>query len=553
MTLSTLPAPKARLAANVQGTGRGGGHDINFRTLRAAGATLLDHFLAADGRVARFADDRGRRADRQPDPVRSRRWQGLRRERKSDPVPQPYCVGPDRREGEFAMGRWFRRVSLLTVPLAVALSTPGASATGLTSATRAGGDWRQFGSSPAHTGVNPTEDAFTPGNVKNLHVAWRGVFGSNVVDESSPVIANGIAYVAGFDGKISAFDAAGCGAPTCSPLWQGQTGNDITATPAVASGRLLVASADHFLYAFPAAGCGAATCQPLWRGRLGDADVDSSVAVAGGLAYVGAYNGKLYAFRLRGCGAPVCRALWIGITSGKPLTSSPAVGHGSVFVSSNNRKMYVFPAGGCGADTCQPSWTAEIGGPAFTTSPTVAGDTVFAIGTLDRRLHAFRAGGCGAPTCEPLWNGDVGATYVATTPAVSHGMVYVASQGTPDPNTEGVVSAFPVQGCGEHLCEPAWTGINFASGFESSPAVAGNIVFVAKGPASGFPVDAGLYAFDVRGCGPSPTCSPIGFVRVGTDQFYLGSSVAIAGGQLMFASEDNSDQTSNLYVLSVSP
>jgi putative flavoprotein involved in K+ transport len=57
--LSSLPSPAARLAANVQATGAGGGHDLHYRTLRKMGITLLGHFLGADGRRARFASDLG--------------------------------------------------------------------------------------------------------------------------------------------------------------------------------------------------------------------------------------------------------------------------------------------------------------------------------------------------------------------------------------------------------------------------------------------------------------------------------------------------------------
>ena len=57
--LSSLPSPAARLAANVQATGAGGGHDLHYRTLRKLGVTLLGHFLGADGRRARFASDLG--------------------------------------------------------------------------------------------------------------------------------------------------------------------------------------------------------------------------------------------------------------------------------------------------------------------------------------------------------------------------------------------------------------------------------------------------------------------------------------------------------------
>ncbi|MEK6272935.1 MAG: NAD(P)-binding domain-containing protein [Actinomycetota bacterium] len=57
--LSSLPSPAARLAANVQATGGGGGHDLHYRTLRKLGVTLLGRFLGADGRRARFAPDLG--------------------------------------------------------------------------------------------------------------------------------------------------------------------------------------------------------------------------------------------------------------------------------------------------------------------------------------------------------------------------------------------------------------------------------------------------------------------------------------------------------------
>jgi putative flavoprotein involved in K+ transport len=55
--VSALPAPAARLAANFQATGHGGGHDLNVRTLRQAGVTLLGHLLGAEDQRARFAPD----------------------------------------------------------------------------------------------------------------------------------------------------------------------------------------------------------------------------------------------------------------------------------------------------------------------------------------------------------------------------------------------------------------------------------------------------------------------------------------------------------------
>lgn len=56
-TPADVPWPGARLVANGLATGQGGGHDMHLRTLRAGGATLVGHFLGAEGRRARFADD----------------------------------------------------------------------------------------------------------------------------------------------------------------------------------------------------------------------------------------------------------------------------------------------------------------------------------------------------------------------------------------------------------------------------------------------------------------------------------------------------------------
>jgi putative flavoprotein involved in K+ transport len=56
-SLSDLPSPAARLLANPQMSGRGGGHDLNFRTLQAQGVQLLGHFVGVSGSRAHFARD----------------------------------------------------------------------------------------------------------------------------------------------------------------------------------------------------------------------------------------------------------------------------------------------------------------------------------------------------------------------------------------------------------------------------------------------------------------------------------------------------------------
>ena len=379
------------------------------------------------------------------------------------------------------------------------------------------------------------------------------------------MVAGGFAYIAGTDGNLSAFRAAGCGAASCEPVWQGHTGNDITSSPAVAGGLVLVGSADHFLYAFPAGGCGKPSARRAGRAGWPTPSLDSSVAVADGVAYVGDFGGQ--ALRLRRQGLRRRRLPAAVDRAGRAergLTSSPAVGRGSVFIGSFvntpeefTGRMLVFPAGGCGQPTCRPTWTADIGGPADrTAAPLISGETVF-MGSSENfggvngaHLFAFPAGGCGR-NLAALRAYDVGDGGIKTTPALVGNTLYASTQATPDPNTVGVVAAFPAGGCGRALCPPRWTGVNFAAGFESSPVVAGGVVFVGKGPASGVQVDAGVYAFDARGCGEAAVCQPLSLTQLGPDQFYLGSSIAVTGGRVVLGSNDNSDGHSNLYVLGI--
>jgi putative flavoprotein involved in K+ transport len=58
-TTASLPTPNARLGANILATGHGQPHDLDLRTLRAMGVTLVGHFLGADAEGARFAQDLG--------------------------------------------------------------------------------------------------------------------------------------------------------------------------------------------------------------------------------------------------------------------------------------------------------------------------------------------------------------------------------------------------------------------------------------------------------------------------------------------------------------
>jgi putative pyrroloquinoline-quinone-binding quinoprotein len=93
---------------------------------------------------------------------------------------------------------------------------------------------------------------------------------------------------------------------TCTPLWTGATGNEISSTPAVADGAVYVGSQDGKLYAFSAAGttgCSGAspnkTCAALWTGASSSNFTYASPAVANGIVYEGQFGGPfLSAYKL---------------------------------------------------------------------------------------------------------------------------------------------------------------------------------------------------------------------------------------------------------------
>ena len=175
---------------------------------------------------------------------------------------------------------------------------------------------------------------------KACRAVWSGWIGAVTTVESSPAVSGGVVYVGSDDNKLYAFDADGCGAATCEPLWTAATGGDIESSPPWPTASSTSAPEDDKLYAFAADGCGAATCRPLWTATTGN-NVDSSPAVANGVVYVGSDDNKLYAFAARGCGAATCEPLWTAATGGD-IDSSPTLGNRMVYVGSADGHLYAF-------------------------------------------------------------------------------------------------------------------------------------------------------------------------------------------------------------------
>ena len=76
---------------------------------------------------------------------------------------------------------------------------------------------------------------------------------------NSPAVANGVVYIgtSSNQGRLFAFNAAGCGSPVCNtPLWKSVNVSITESSPTVADGIVYVGSFGEGLYAFSANGCG---------------------------------------------------------------------------------------------------------------------------------------------------------------------------------------------------------------------------------------------------------------------------------------------------------
>ena len=131
------------------------------------------------------------------------------------------------------------------------------------------------------------------------------------------------------------------------------------------------------------------------------------------------------------------------------------------------------------------------------------------------------------------WVGKVPGELDWASPVVAGGSVYVTAG-------SGGLAVFPADGCGQ----------DFSNAPESSPVVANGVVYVGKGPASGFPVDSGVFTYDARGCGQK-TCDPLGFAQTGPEQFYLSSTPAIVNGRVYMGSTDTPTNQAGLYVFAL--
>jgi outer membrane protein assembly factor BamB len=413
------------------------------------------------------------------------------------------------------------------VALAAVCLTLGSVASPAAAAGTGSVNWPQFRFNQAHTGFNPFETTLNPSNVPNLQVAFQARLGK-LVNYSSPAVVDGVVYIGSSDGRLWAYPADGCGQSLCTtPLWSSTSLAQIMDSPTVANGIVYIGSQtsptsnDGKLNAFDAAGCGAATCAPLWQGLVGNESIlQSSPTVANGRVFVGSFDHKLYAFDANGCGAATCQPLWTGQTGGT-IESTPTVVGGLVYIGSDDGRLNVFRATGCGAATCQPLWMGPLGTPPFDSTPAVANGVVY-IGA-QHALSAFNAAGCGAHVCQPLWQAVDTLNFFNGSPAVAGGRIYIG--------LENGLGVFDAAGCGQSRCDPLWT--DFGSGFQaavlSSPAVANGVVYAGRNTGE-------VLAWRAAPCGAA-VCNEIW--SGATNNQIVSSSPTVVNGKLYIGGADD--------------
>ncbi|MEC9072587.1 MAG: PQQ-binding-like beta-propeller repeat protein, partial [Myxococcota bacterium] len=224
-------------------------------------------------------------------------------------------------------------------------------------------------------------------------------------------VSNGVVYYAGYDGWLTAVNAA-----SLVILWAHELPDILATAPAVDSGgTAYVGCLDHSVYAVNAAGI-------LWSKETGDQVWSSPAVGPGGGIYFGSNDGHLYGMNPDGSAkwspcfiggeiwAPPLvgddgqlyvmstsntvrkvdidtgQKMWLAQTA-ELTTAGPSQGaDGSIFVATTTGKLYAISP-----DTGEIRWIFEISDapqPDIHAAPLLVGDRVY-VGSKDRKLYAL--------------------------------------------------------------------------------------------------------------------------------------------------------------------
>ena len=135
-------------------------------------------------------------------------------------------------------------------------------------------------------------------------------------------------------GTLSVLDMA-----TGAVAWQAAVGGGTLTQATVSPSSILVGTQAGQLVVFPAEGCGAATCSPLWQGTVGGPA--RFVLSVGDVVFVATSQGTVAAFDASGCGAATCAPL-ATVDAGAAITGSPIVHQGKLIVGTADGRLVAF-------------------------------------------------------------------------------------------------------------------------------------------------------------------------------------------------------------------
>jgi outer membrane protein assembly factor BamB len=342
---------------------------------------------------------------------------------------------------------------------------------------------------------------------------------------SSPVVAEGVAFVGSQDCRLYAVDVR-----TGREMWTFKA-DDWVRSPAVSRGVVYVGSHDGSLYALDARSGG-----EKWEFRT-RAAITSTPAVSRGVVYVGSEDGALYALNVRDG-----KEMW-HLRSDAEISSSPAVSDGVVYVGSHDHYVYALDA-----RTGRQRWKFEASGPVTTEAAVRDGvvyfgswDNLGAPGAFDvvrpRSWDNLGSQATGDPSGHRLYAVDVrsgrqrwefDAHGVVTSPAVAGGTAYVGSD-------DGYLYAVDVRYGLEKW--KFWAGRGYF-GVRSSPVLSGAVVYFGSGAPHRalHALDASsgqeLWAFPVAGeIDDSPTISDgvvyFAYVSDASESLHCGCLTAV--------------------------
>lgn len=180
--------------------------------------------------------------------------------------------------------------------------------------------WSQGNGALGFSAACPDYPSGTP--ISGCAPDWMTALGTGSLTRPAAVGEDQVLY-GDSSGGLHILDVA-----TGAVAWTGQAGSGLAGNFVVTDDVILVATKDQRLLAFPANGCGAATCSPLWDAALGAGT--HRLAAGGDVVFVAA-GAEIQAFAVGGCGAATCAPL-APLVAGSEITGGPIVHEGRVVV-----------------------------------------------------------------------------------------------------------------------------------------------------------------------------------------------------------------------------